>query len=242
MSNPIPPTRIGFSFAAMADNLKKAALAAIVFASCLAIAVYAPRDGALGWLLSQDAIAGVFLFAFAVSGFLVVYLLVRAVLRSSVAPCPDCQAEVRGLAGGGATFLVCPACSRYLRREGALLHHVEDDCLWSTPVFETFLPRPPVLAACCVCCAPETRRIAYTWSYSVAPGPSAGTRVPKHYTDTLEIPYCSEHADGVSVTQAEPQTAVIAFRSYRYLREFCRANRTTPGSLIAPPASASSSP
>jgi hypothetical protein len=207
--------RFGGSILRSAIFAALAVIAAIVGRSCFD----SPRGGARE-LLVDPATSGIVLFIVSfVTAIVAVVTLFRALFASYRAECPDCGREIDAI--GGAAFFPCEQCKRFLRSEAMRLHHVDDDYVHHEPVFFGKLPDHATFPErCCVCMERPTRTLRHEWKWSTAP--RSGERVPVEHRRSVEVPYCDEHRDGVSVLEGAGAPATISFRSYAYLRAFER--------------------
>lgn len=145
--------------------------------------------------------------------------------------CPVCDAQLGGLSTKSNDGVLCANCHRYSEGEDGVLWQTDENRIADEPIFSSPLPeRFTFPSECCVCGKPETRRDKISFrtqnASSAITAPIAG--VTTSTTISVEVPHCAEHKEGARLS-ATPQSTLIKFRSYPYLRAFCQMNGTTPG-------------
>lgn len=171
---------------------KWALVSALAFSVALSAAAYiAFRYVAAGWI--GYAVAGVVA--------LVAVASLSDIGKGRVGACPRCDTpvEVRGASAG----YVCPSCKTYLEIDRDQLLASREDTVAAKPVFGVqggILIRLP--DCCCVCLAPAVRRL-----------PTTAT------VGAIEVPYCAEHDEGLSV-----RPHVLRFRSLAYAQRTAQDN------------------
>ncbi|MDQ6787399.1 MAG: hypothetical protein M3033_11390 [Acidobacteriota bacterium] len=183
-------------------------------------------------LLFMTIVGGAVTFGIALIPAIVALMLLYASFGGAgTSACPGCGAALSGLSTKSNDGVLCSSCHRYAEGQNGSLWLTDENRIADEPIFSSPLPEqfafPP---SCCVCGNAETRRetISFTTqnASSAITAPTIGVR-----TDTkisVEVPHCAEHKDGASLS-ATPRSSLIRFRSYPYLRAFCRLNGTNPG-------------
>jgi hypothetical protein len=144
--------------------------------------------------------------------------------------CPVCDAQLSGLSTKSNDGFLCANCHRYSEGKDGLLWATDENRIADEPIFSSPLPEQfNFPSGCCVCVKPEVSREKI--SFRTQNASSALTAVTVGLTTSttisVEVPHCAEHKEGARLS-ATPQTTIIRFRSYPYLRAFCQMNGTTP--------------
>jgi hypothetical protein len=124
--------------------------------------------------------------------------------------CPGCQQGL-GAIEDWSRAIHCGSCNRFIEVVNAALAVVEESRVAAAPIFMVPPTADPVFpSGCAVCGAPATRKIEVV---------RAGD------FDSLFVPHCAEHTDGVKLAFEDIEKRPLCFRSLPTLREFCRLNR-----------------
>ena len=153
-----------------------------------------------------------------------VLALAFAFFGAGVSACPACHERQGGLSLESNHPTPCENCGNYFAGEAGLLWQLEDTYLADTPTFCAPLPRSPIFPdVCCVCGVRTTDCETVTLWVPVAETEAKRTAV------TFDVPHCAQHKGGARVGGGSaPDRWRIEFRSYAYLRAFCRLNGTAP--------------
>ena len=198
----------------------------------------------IGYLIGAVVALGVsvLLFMFIVEGPVTLgFALIPAIMAlillfmsfggSGTGSCPDCDTPLSGLSTKSNDGVLCSHCRHYFEGQDGLLWKTDESRIADDPMFGTRLPAQfNFPAGCCVCGGQETKRekisLRMQNASSAVTAPIAG--VTTDTTVSTEAPHCEEHSGGARLS-GSPQSPHIKFRSYPYLRAFCRLNGTTPG-------------
>jgi hypothetical protein len=145
--------------------------------------------------------------------------------------CPVCATPLSGLSTKANDGVLCQACHKYVEGKDGLLWQTDENRIADEPVFSSPLPEQfNFPGECCVCSSPAVRRekISFRTQNASSAITAATVGVTTSTTISVEVPHCAEHKEGARLS-ATPQTTIIKFRSYPYLRAFCQLNDTVPG-------------
>ncbi len=138
--------------------------------------------------------------------------------------CPNCSHPIEVMHISLHRIVGCPQCHTYL--EGAeVMKPVEGDYLAKQPSFEA--PVPANLQwpeGCPVCRQPVSGTVKIEGTSSSGAMASLMLPVSFHRVNSLQVPQCSEHKDGVWLHLVDGGS-VVSFRSYAYWKEFCELNQ-----------------
>lgn len=162
------------------------------------------------------------------AGLLSLGAIFSAFRASCKADCPACGETIEELSDGRNRPRPCRGCDHFVEGVGGELWAVDQDAVFRKPMLSVLRPQRFAFPnACCVCCGPPTH--GETICEEVAHGATAVTLVAGvtvHNKITIDgIPHCAEHSDGIAVDD----NSHLRFRSYPFLRAFCRLNRIRPG-------------
>jgi hypothetical protein len=164
-------------------------------------------------------------------GIVGIILLCMSFSGSGTSTCPGCAAPLAGLSTKSNDGILCAACHNYAEGKDGLLRQTDAGRVAEEPLFSSPLPAefnfPP---GCNVCGEPEAGREQIKLRMQNASSAlTASTVGVTTYTEvSVAVPHCAAHKGGARLT-GTPKGAHIKFRSYPYLRAFCRLNGTTPG-------------
>ena len=171
-----------------------------------------------------------------VGAFALVFVIGIFSKKSDVGQCPFCMAMFRETIAVKDGLMRCDSCGEYSKVIGKVVTPLDPNTTSPEPKFEAAVYKGVSFPnGCAACGAPATRidevstssmdkTMAALGAARLAAG-APGLILLRKTTATINVPYCAQHRDAVSLSIDWRKRPVLRWSSLRMLRRYLAANR-----------------